>query len=183
MTCAPRSAPNLALVGPMGAGKSTVAALLAPLFGLRAVDADSEIERAAGISISELFERGGEAAFRQMERGTLARLLDATGLVLATGGGAVLDPGTRALLRRRAFVVHLHAGVDAQLARLRGDDRRPLLQCRDPAARLRDLAGQRDPLYAAVADLRIDTTGLSPQQVTDRVRAAVEERWCRGEAG
>lgn len=182
MTCMPKSAPNLALVGPMGAGKSTVAALLAPLLGLRVVDTDAEIERGAGMPVADVFRRHGEAAFRQMEREALARLLDATGRVLATGGGAVLEPATRDLLRRRAFVVHLHAGAEEQLARLGNDASRPLLQCPDPAARLRELAIEREPLYAAVAGFRIDTTGLAAQQVAHRIRAALEGQWRPGDA-
>ncbi|MCE7031886.1 shikimate kinase [Lysobacter sp. GX 14042] len=177
----PKPAPNLALVGPMGAGKSTVATLLAPLLGLRAVDTDAEIERGAGMPVAEVFRRHGEAGFRRMERETLARLLGAAGQLLATGGGAVLDPATRDLLRRRAFVIHLHAGAGEQLARLHGDVGRPLLQCPDPAARLRELAAVRDPLYAAVAGLRIDTNGLSPRQVADRLHATLEGAWRPGE--
>ena len=177
-----KPAPNLALVGPMGAGKSSVAALLAPLLGLHRVDTDADIERAAGVAIATLFERDGEARFRVLERDALALRLAASGQVLATGGGAVLDPGNRALLRRRAFVVHLHATPAEQSARLRGDHGRPLLQGPDAAERLQRLAAERDPLYAQVADLRIDTGGHSPAQVAQRVLAGLEGRWRPGEA-
>lgn len=177
-----KPAPNLALVGPMGAGKSSVAALLAPLLGLQGADTDADVERSAGMAIAALFERDGEARFRALERDTLARRLAGNGQVLATGGGVVLDPGNRALLRQRAFVVHLHATPAEQAARLRGDHGRPLLQGPDPTERLQRLAAERDPLYAQVADLRIDTGGHSPAQVAQRVLAGLEGRWRPGEA-
>lgn len=177
-----KSAPNIALVGPMGAGKSSIAALLAPSLGLQAADSDAEVERIARMTVAAVFERHGEPAFRQMECASLERLLAGSGRLVATGGGAVLDPGVRALLGRRAFVVHLHAAPTEQLARLRGDASRPLLQGPDPAARLRQLAAGRDPLYASVADLRIVTDRLSPQQVARKVREGLDGRWQRGEA-
>lgn len=177
-----KSAPNIALVGPMGAGKSSVAALLAPLLGLQDMDADAEVERDARMAVAAIFERYGEPAFRRLEQQALGRLLADSGRVVATGGGAVLDPDTRALLGDRAFVVHLHVTPAEQLARLRGDASRPLLQAVNPAAQLRQLATERDPLYASVADLRIVTERLSPQQVARKVREGLDGRWQRGEA-
>lgn len=164
---------NIILVGPMGAGKSRIGHELAWRCGRRLVDADTEIEREAGISITGIFQRDGEAGFRQRERDMLAALLQADGLVLATGGGAVLDAGTRALLARRGFVVHLHASPATQLQRIAGDTARPLLQQDDPAAVLHALAIERAPLYAAVADLRIDTDGLDPADVVARILASL----------
>lgn len=174
-----KSAPNLALVGPMGAGKSSVAAILAGLAGLEWVDVDAEVERSADAPVSRIFERSGEAAFREMERTTLQRLLQSSGLLVATGGGAVLHASSRELLVRRAFVVHLHASPAEQMARLEGDRSRPLLQGHDADARLRQLACERDPLYAAVADLRVDTGGLAPGQVAARIHAGLEGSWRR----
>ena len=174
-----KSAPNLALVGPMGAGKSSVAAILAGLAGLEWVDVDAEVERFTGAPVSRIFERSGEAAFREMERTALQRLLQSSGLLVATGGGAVLDASNRDLLVRRAFVVHLHASPAEQVVRLEGDRSRPLLQGHEAAARLRQLACERDPLYSAVADLRIPTGGLAPEQVAARVLDALETRWRR----
>jgi len=164
---------NIILVGPMGAGKSRIGRELAWRCGRRLVDADAEIEREAGISITGIFQRDGEAGFRQRERDMLAALLQDDGLVLATGGGAVLDADTRALLVERGFVVHLHASPATQVQRIAGDTARPLLQQDDPAAVLRALAIERAPLYAAVADLRIDTDGLDPADVVAKILASL----------
>lgn len=160
---------NIILVGPMGAGKSHIGRKLAERCGLRLVDADAEIERDAGTTISVIFEHEGEAGFRKRERDKLAALLMEDGLVLATGGGAVLDAGTRKLLTERGFVVHLHASPAIQLARVAGDTRRPLLQQTDPAAVLHSLAVERTPLYEAVATLRIDTDTLNPTGVVKQI--------------
>src|SRR5690606_33937684 len=111
-------APNLVLVGPMGSGKSSIGRRLAERFGLAFFDADREIEAQAGASIATIFECAGEAAFRARERVVLAALLANEGAVIATGGGAVLDPRTRQLLHQRGFVVHLHVDIPQQLARL-----------------------------------------------------------------
>jgi shikimate kinase len=161
----------------MGAGKSSVGRLLAARFGLRFVDADAQIEAAAGTTITQLFEHEGEAGFRARERDVLAALLAQEGLVLATGGGAVLAEENRALMRQHGFVVHLHAGVDAQLARLADDDSRPLLARPDRAQVLADLAAVRAPLYAEVADLSFDTTSLTTQEVTDALAHALTLQW------
>ncbi|WP_222565084.1 shikimate kinase [Novilysobacter antarcticus] len=173
MTEPAREPTNIILVGPMAAGKSRIGRELAERCGLRLVDADAEIEREAGASIALIFEREGEAGFRKRERAMLAGLLTQDGMVLATGGGAVLDAGTRALLSDRGFVVHLHASPATQLARAAGDTGRPLLQHPDPATVLQTLAIQRDPLYAAVSAMRIDTDGLAPSQVCSRIVAGL----------
>src|SRR5690606_14548795 len=153
-------APNLVLVGPMGAGKSSIGRRLADRFGLAFHDADREIEAQAGASIATIFECTGEAGFRAREQAVLAGLLAGEGAVVATGGGAVLDPRTRDLLRERGFVVHLHVGLAQQLARLARDRSRPLLAGEDREAVLRRLAAVRDPLYDEVADLRFDTATM-----------------------
>src|SRR5690606_18045341 len=117
-----------------------------------------------GAPVATIFACEGEAGFRARERAAIASALAGTGCVLATGGGAVLDAGTRALLRREAFVVHLHVDVDGQLQRLARDHVRPLLRDMDDAGRrdaLERLATERGPLYADVADLRFDTAGLA----------------------
>ena len=177
-----KTAPNLALVGPMGAGKSSVAGLLAPRLGLRLVDLDAWMEQDAGMSVEAMFQRHGEPGFRERERDALSTLLAGSGLLLATGGGAVLDAGNRERLGRRAFVLHLHATPDEQWRRLQGDRHRPLLQCEDPATRLRQLATVRNPLYAMVADYRLDTTGLSAAQVAQRAQAILGAQWRPGQA-
>lgn len=172
-------ASNLVLVGPMGAGKSSIGRLLAERFGLAFADADREVEARCRTSVSAIFEREGEAGFRTRERESLAVLLAGDGLVLATGGGAVLDAGNRALLRSRGFVVWLQVGVDEQLERLADDRTRPLLQRADREVALRQLAEERDPLYAEVADLRFDTSGVDAAEAAGALERHLGERWQR----
>lgn len=170
---------NLALVGPMGAGKSSVGRWLADRLGLAFVDADRALEQAAGASIPELFAREGEAGFRLREAATLRTLLAGDNQLVACGGGAVLDPANRALLRERAYVVHLHASVEQQLARLAGDTSRPLLAGDDRAATLARLAAARTPLYHEVADLVLDGDGLAVGEAGARLIALLQGRWVR----
>jgi shikimate kinase len=175
-------APNLVLVGPMGAGKTSIGRRLAERFALAFVDADREIETQAGANIATIFECEGEAGFRARERDTLARLLAGETQLIATGGGAVLDAGTRALLRTRGFVVHLHVSVDGQLQRLARDRVRPLLQHGDRVQVLQDLARLRAPLYAEVADLVFDTEGLAATDAAHRLGEQLQALWTRGAA-
>ena len=170
---------HLVLVGPMGAGKTSIGRCLAQHFGLPFVDSDHEIERQTGAGIPTIFECEGEAGFRARERETLAALLSDPACVLATGGGAVLDPCNRQALAATGFVVHLHAGVDAQLERLARDRSRPLLAQGDRAATLRHLATERDPLYAGVADLVFDTSGLSAADAARELARRLESEWQR----
>lgn len=172
-------ASNLILVGPMGAGKTSVGERLAAGLGLRLVDADREIEREAGATVSEIFEREGEAGFRARERAVLAALLRDGGILLATGGGCVLDADNRALLRERGFVVHLHADVARQLERLAGDTTRPLLARPDREQILRELAAARAPWYEEVADLSFDTAELDADTVAARLIHLLAQRWMR----
>ncbi|HUH90809.1 MAG TPA: shikimate kinase [Lysobacter sp.] len=177
-------APNLILVGPMGAGKSCIGHHLTAHTGLRLVDLDDEIERRAGGNISAIFEHEGEAGFRRREHLALVDLLVVAGpsdsLLIATGGGAVLDADNRRLLRKRGFVVHLHAEPATQLARLAGDTSRPLLQCDDRDTLLRELAEQRAPLYAEVADLRFATDGLDAMEAAAQLAGQLLLHWQRG---
>ena len=175
-------APNLVLVGPMGAGKTSIGRRLAERFALAFVDADREIEAQAGASIATIFECEGEPGFRARERTTLARLLADEAQVIATGGGAVLDPGNRTLLRTRGFVVHLQVSIDGQLQRLSRDRVRPLLQRGDRAQVLQDLAHARAPLYAEVADLVFDPEDLAAPEAARRLGDALEGTWTRGAA-
>ena len=172
-------APNLILVGPMGAGKTSVGQHLAARFGLRLLDADREIERESGATVVQLFEREGEAGFRQRESAAMARLLREEGIVLSTGGGAVLDAGNRALLREHGFVVHLQASVEQQLARLAHDRTRPLLARPDREQVLRDLAAVRTPLYAEVADLAFDPADLDIDSASVRLAELLAHHWQR----
>ncbi|MFC0682713.1 shikimate kinase [Lysobacter korlensis] len=162
----------LVLVGPMGAGKSSVGRLLATRWNLPFLDADAEIEHRAGLSITRLFERDGEAAFRMLEREVLADLLARPAGVLATGGGAVLDADNRERMHARGCVVHLHVSVEAQVRRLEGDHSRPLLARPDRAAVLQAMAAQRTPLYRELAELSVDTDALE----ADAVASVIETR-------
>lgn len=173
-------APNLALVGPMGAGKSAVGRLLGERLGLRFADLDHEVETAAGAPIPTIFECAGEAGFRARERATLQALLAGDGLALATGGGAVLDADNRRLLRERCFVVHLHLDVPTQMQRLARDRSRPLLQRPDREQVLRELAAIRGPLYDEIADLRFDTGNDNATHATSALATLLATQWQRG---
>ena len=170
-------APNLVLVGPMGAGKTSIGRRLAERFGLQFVDADHHIEQRTGATIASIFEHVGEAGFRERERCALAELLAGEGQLVATGGGAVLDAQNRQRIRERGFVVYLSAGIESQLKRLQRDRTRPLLQRADREQVLRELALQREPLYREVADLVMDTDGLTAADAATRLRLQLASRW------
>jgi shikimate kinase len=148
---------NLFLVGLPGAGKSTLGRQLARRLGKRFVDADHELERKLGVPIPTIFEIEGEAGFRDREEATLAELVVLEGIVLSTGGGAVLRPDNRERLKANGTVMYLHAEPAMLWERVRHARHRPLLQTADPLARLADLYAQRDPLYRAVADHVIES--------------------------
>ena len=153
-----RPATNIFLIGPMGAGKSTIGRLLAKSLGLDFVDSDKHIEQRTGVSIPTIFEYEGEAGFRKREAEALAELVQMNGIVLATGGGSVLLPENRAKLRGRGLVVYLHCPVDIQLERTSKDNNRPLLDTPDPGQKLCELFTIREPIYRALADLIVDTS-------------------------
>lgn len=172
-------APNLILIGPMGAGKTSIGRRLAERFGLAFVDADQAIVDRTGATINAIFEHVGEAGFREREQSTLAQLLASEGMLVSTGGGAVLDAGNRRRMRERGFVVYLRVSVEAQLKRLGRDRTRPLLQRVDREQVLRDLSVQREPLYSEVADLTLDTDGLSPGSATSTLAHLLATQWQR----
>ena len=151
-------APNLFLIGPMGAGKTTVGRRVANLLGLRFFDLDQEIEQRSGATIALIFELEGEAGFRKREGELLDEFSALDRLVLSTGGGAVLAAENRRHLRERGFVVYLETTVDQQLKRLARDRKRPLLAAADRRERLQQLAAEREPLYREIADLIIVST-------------------------
>lgn|SRR5690606_7999396 len=163
----------------MGAGKTSVGRCLARHFGLAFADSDQEVERRTGACIPTIFDCEGEAGFRAREREALAGLLSGPDAVVATGGGAVLDAGTRQLLAGAGFVLHLRVTVEDQLERLARDRSRPLLAGDDREATLRRLAGERGPLYDALADLAFDTGGLPAAEAARQVAALLEARWQR----
>ncbi len=160
---------NIFLVGPMGAGKSTIGRRLAQLLGLEFVDSDKEIEERTGATIALIFELEGEAGFRAREQAVIAALTRRRNIVLATGGGAVLDPDNRRCLSQRGVVIYLSASVDEQLDRTRQDDNRPLLQTADPRGRLATLLAARDPLYREIADFIVPTDGRHVKQVVNHI--------------
>ncbi|MEN5263431.1 shikimate kinase [Stenotrophomonas hibiscicola] len=172
-------APNLILIGPMGAGKTCIGRRLAERFTLDFVDVDQAIVDAAGASIPTIFEHAGEAGFRHHERQALARVLEGRSQLVSTGGGAVLDPDNRALIARRGFVVYLRVGVAAQLERLARDKGRPLLQRPDREQVLHDLAAQRDPLYRELADLTLDTDPYTAADATAQLVVKLATQWQR----
>lgn len=142
------SGPTIVLIGLMGAGKSTVGRRLAKRLRLAFTDADDEIERAAGLSVSEIFERFGEPYFRDGERRVIARLIDGAPKVVATGGGAFMNDETRALILDRAVAIWLDAEPRVLADRVKRRDTRPLLRGRDPRQVLGELAAVRNPVYA-----------------------------------
>ena len=168
------NAGNIILVGPMGSGKSAVGRLLAPRLGLTLVDSDAEIEARTGVDISYIFEREGEAGFRVREAEVIDEITQREGLLVATGGGAVLDPQTRERLRDRGCVVYLRTSVDQQLARTRRNSLRPLLMNPDPRGTLERLMQQRAALYEEVADVTVDTDGRKVSTVVGEILRQIE---------
>ena len=168
------NAGNIILVGPMGSGKSAVGRLLAQRLNLALVDSDAEIEARTGVDIAYIFEREGEAGFRSREAEVLDDITQRQGVLVATGGGAVLDAGTRERLRSRGCVVYLRTSVDQQLARTRRGAQRPLLMSPDPRGTLERLMGQRAALYEEVADVIVDTDGRKVGSVVDEVVRRLE---------
>jgi shikimate kinase len=163
--------PRAVLVGPMGAGKTTVAALLADAWGVTARDTDSDVEAAEGRSISDIFVDSGEEHFRTLERAAVARALDSHDGVLALGGGAVLDPGTRDLLAGHR-VVFLRVGLAEAVKRVGLGSSRPLL-LGNVRGRIKALLDERTPVYESVATLVVDTDARTPEDVAGEIREAL----------
>jgi len=168
---------NLFLVGMMGAGKTTVGRLLARRLKRTFFDSDHEIERRCGVRVPVIFDIEGEPGFRAREARVIAELAAREDIVLATGGGAVLDAETRRRLAARGTVVYLHARAADLVQRVRHDKNRPLLATADPLQRLDDLYAQRDPLYREIADLVVDTGEQSAQALVRRLLVRLEENW------
>lgn len=164
------------LVGPMGAGKSTIGKLLAAQLELPFADSDKVIEDRSGADIPWIFDVEGEAGFRRRESAVLQDLCNGAPQVIATGGGIVLMPENRALLKNHGFVVYLRASLDQLVERTSKNSNRPLLQVADPRAKLQEILLHREPFYDDVADLVCDTDDCTPKQaaqlVVDRLMAA-----------
>jgi shikimate kinase len=160
---------NIYLVGPMGSGKSAVGRILARMVDAPFKDSDAEIERRTGVDISYIFEKEGEARFRQREKEALEALTLLEPLVLATGGGAILLPENREMIATRGSVVYLIPSVEQQAHRVSHARHRPLLANVDPEATLRQLMLEREPLYASVADFTVTTDGRKIQAVAEEI--------------
>jgi shikimate kinase len=173
-------APSLFLIGPMGAGKTTVGRRIAAYLGLPFFDLDHEVEERSGATITLIFEVEGEAGFRQREAELLSQFSARPGIVLSTGGGAVLLADNRRHLRERGYVVYLQTSIELQLKRLAHDRNRPLLATSDRRQRLVQLATEREPLYREIADL-IVPTGLNAGSgnAARRLFVELQTRWQR----
>ncbi len=165
---------NIFLVGPMGAGKSTVGRQLAGALGKCFVDCDRALEERTGASISLIFELEGEPGFRKRERGMLDELTEQRDIVLATGGGAILDADNRAHLRSRGYTIYLKAPIELLVQRTARDRSRPLLDTEDPRARYVELMKQREPLYQEVADLVVKTNQRTARFVVREIMKKLE---------
>ncbi|MDA3914349.1 shikimate kinase [Oleiagrimonas sp.] len=170
---------NLFLIGPSGAGKTSIGRRLAEHYGLIFLDLDREIEEHTGVDVSTIFEIEGEAGFRQREASMLAQCSEREGVLLATGAGAILDPKSRRLLHQTGFVVWMQASVDQQLQRLQRDRARPLLVGVDRNARLTAMAAQRNPLYQEIAELDIPGHNERTSRAFARCVRRIEAQWQR----
>ncbi|WP_017444116.1 shikimate kinase AroK [Gayadomonas joobiniege] len=160
---------NIFLIGPMGAGKSTIGRQLAQELHLDFYDSDSEIERRTGADIAWVFDVEGEAGFRVREEKVIFDLTEKQGIVLATGGGSILSKDTRNRLSARGFVVYLETTIEKQVARTARDKRRPLLQTDKPKEVLVELAQERNPMYEEIADLVVKTDDQSAKVVARQI--------------
>jgi shikimate kinase len=168
------TSPVAVLIGPPGAGKSTVGPLLAALLGVEFAETDAMIEDMAGKPVSDIFISDGEPAFRAMERTVVAQVLASHRGIAALGGGAVLDPGTQQLLAGQ-HVVYLQTGFPAAAQRVGLGTARPLL-LRNPRGRLRELLNERLPIYEALAQITVVTDDRDPQEIADEIAATVSAR-------
>ncbi len=167
---------TIVLIGMMGAGKSSIARRLASELNLPFVDADTEIETAAGMTIPEIFEIHGEPYFRSGEARVIARLLESGPQVMASGGGAFMNPQTRALIRERGISIWLKADLDVLLRRIKRRTDRPLLKTDDPERTLQRLMDERYPVYAE-ADVTIHSRDVSHEAIVADILAALTERF------
>jgi shikimate kinase len=160
---------NIFLIGPMGSGKTAVGRHLARLFHFTFYDSDADIEAKTGVDISFIFEKEGEAGFRAREKESIERLTRLESIVLATGGGAVIEADNRRVLAERGIVVYLETSIDQQLDRTRHARHRPLLNDTDPEAKLKELMRRRAALYAEIANITLSTDGRRVQLVADEI--------------
>jgi shikimate kinase len=164
---------NVFLIGPMGSGKSAVGRQLARLLRFTFHDSDADIEAKTGVDIAFIFEKEGETGFRLREKESIERLTRLDDVVLATGGGAVIDADNRRVLAERGAVVYLQTSIDQQLERTRHGRHRPLLNDTDPEQKLKELMLRRAVLYAQIADLTVSTDGRRVQLVAEEIYHAL----------
>lgn len=165
---------NVFLIGPMAVGKTTIGKQLAKRMQLCFVDSDQEIEKRTGASISLIFDIEGEKGFRDREEQMIGELTAMDGIVLATGGGAVLREANRKALRKNGVVVYLRASIDSQLERTKASKHRPLLETGDRRAAMASLMEQREPLYSREADFIIDTDNLSAGRAARQIARKIQ---------
>lgn len=166
---------NIYLIGLMGAGKTTIGRQLAKALGVPFYDSDKAIEERTGVDIPTIFEFEGEEGFREREQKMLQQLTTMQGIVLATGGGAVLREENRRMLSQNGFTVYLNCAIDKLLERTRKDTQRPLLKTDNPKQRLETLFAQREPLYLACADFKIDTGTMPSREVVEHILTAFRD--------
>jgi shikimate kinase len=169
-----RSTSAIALVGMMGVGKTSIGRKLAEKLDLPFVDADHEIEKASGLTIAEIFERFGEAYFRDGERRVIARLIDGEAKVIATGGGAFINDETRTLMLQKATIIWLDADIDILVERVSRRQNRPLLNGKDPRETLIQLAKDRNPKYAE-AHIHVRSESLPHAEMVEQLMKALSE--------
>ena len=168
-----RGKDNIFLIGPMGSGKTAVGRHLARLLHFTFHDSDADIEARTGVEIAFIFEKEGEPGFRIREKESIGRLTCLRSIVLATGGGAVIDPDNRRVLAERGLVVYLATSIDQQIERTRHGRHRPLLNGTDPERRLHELMQRRAALYAEIADFTVSTDGRRVQVVAEEIQQAL----------
>ena len=165
---------NIVLIGFMGSGKSTVGKILARKLSRKVVDTDDVIEKTAGMSIKEIFEKFGEAYFRELERKAVKKVSKLEGHIIITGGGVVLNRENMQNLRKRGIIVYLHADPEVIYERVKKTDKRPLLNVKNPIKRIKELLEFRKELYGE-HDIKVDTSRLTPEEVADEIIRKMKE--------